>query len=49
MFMERHTGQENRLKEVANRAEVIMAKQWTGPIGAVKLSMNPELIRSTDP
>jgi hypothetical protein len=47
--MERHAGWENRLKEVANRAEVIIAKQWTGPIIVEKLSMNPELTRLTDP
>ena len=34
--MERHVGWENRLKEAANREEVIMAKQWMGPIGVEK-------------
>jgi len=34
--MERHAGGENRLKEVANRAEVTIAKQWMVPIGVEK-------------
>jgi replicative DNA helicase len=46
--MERHAGWENRLKEVANTAEVIIAKQRMGPIGVDKLSFNPELTRLTD-
>jgi hypothetical protein len=46
--MEWHTGWENRLKEVANRAEVIITKQWTGPIGVEKWSMDLELTRLTD-
>ena len=39
--MERHAGWENRLKEVANRAEVIIAKQEMRPI-------IPDLTRLTD-
>jgi replicative DNA helicase len=46
--MERHAGWENRLKEVANIAEVIIAKQWIGPIGVEKWSFNPDLTRLTD-
>jgi replicative DNA helicase len=45
--MERYVGWENRLKEVANIAEVIIAKQRMGPIGVEKLSINPELTRFT--
>jgi replicative DNA helicase len=47
-FMERYTGWENRLKDVANIAEVIIAKQRMGPIGVEQLSFNPELTRFTD-
>jgi replicative DNA helicase len=47
-FMEWYAGWENRLKEVANIAEVIIAKQRMGPIGVEKLSFNPELTRFTD-
>ena len=47
-FLERHAGWENRLKEVANIAEVIIAKQRMEPIGVEKLSFNPELTRFTD-
>jgi replicative DNA helicase len=46
--MEWYAGWENRLKEVANIAEVIIAKQRMGPIGVEKLSFNPELTRFTD-
>jgi hypothetical protein len=48
MFMERHADGNNRLKEVANRAEVIIAKQWMRPIIVQKWSFNPDLSRSTD-
>jgi replicative DNA helicase len=47
-FIERHAGGENRLRDVANLAEVIIAKQRMGPIGVEKLSFNPELTRFTD-
>jgi hypothetical protein len=47
--MERHAGWENRLKEVANRAEVTIAKQWMGPIGVEKRSFDPDLTRLMDP
>jgi hypothetical protein len=47
--MERHAGWENRLKEVANRAEIIIAMQWMGPIAVEKWSFNPDLTRLTDP
>jgi hypothetical protein len=47
-FLERYVGWENRLKEVANTVEVIIAKQRMGPIGVEKLSFNPELTRFTD-
>ncbi len=47
-FLERHAGWENRLKDVANIAEVIIAKQRMGPIGVEQLSFNPELTRLTD-
>ena len=46
--MERHAGWEKRLKEVANRAEVIIAKQWMRPIIVEKWSFNPDLTRLTD-
>jgi replicative DNA helicase len=46
--MERYAGWENGLQEVANIAEVIIAKQWMGPIGVEKLSFNPELTQFTD-
>jgi replicative DNA helicase len=46
--MEWYAGWENRLKEVANRAELIIAKQRMGPIGVERLSFNPELTRFTD-
>jgi replicative DNA helicase len=47
-FLERYAGWENRLRDVANTAEVIIAKQRMGPIGVEKLSFNPELTRLTD-
>jgi replicative DNA helicase len=47
-FLERHAGWENRLKDVASIAEVIIAKQRMGPIGVEKLSFNPELTRFAD-
>ena len=47
-FLERHAGWESRLRDVANIAEVIIAKQRMGPIGVEKLSFNPELTRFTD-
>jgi replicative DNA helicase len=47
-FLERHAGWENRLRDVANIADVIIAKQRMGPIGVEKLSFNPELTRFTD-
>jgi replicative DNA helicase len=46
-FLQRHAGWESHLKEVANIAEVIIAKQRMGPIGVEKLSSNPELTRFT--
>jgi replicative DNA helicase len=45
--MERYTSWENRLRDVANIADVIIAKQRMGPIGVEKLSFNPELTRFT--
>jgi replicative DNA helicase len=48
VFLERHAGWENRLRDVANIAAVIIAKQRMGPIGVEKLSFNPELTRFTD-
>ena len=47
-FLERHAGWEARLRDVANIAEVIIAKQRMGPIGVEQLSFNPELTRFTD-
>jgi hypothetical protein len=47
--MEPHAGWENRLKEVVNRAEVIIAKQWMRPIGVEKWFFNPDLTRLADP
>jgi replicative DNA helicase len=47
-FMERYAGWENRLRDVANIAEVIIAKQRMGPIGVEQLSFNSELTRFTD-
>ena len=47
-FTERHDNWENRLREVANTAELIIAKQRMGPIGVEKLHFNPELTRFTD-
>jgi replicative DNA helicase len=47
-FLERHAGWEGRLRDVANIAEVIIAKQRMGPIGVEQLSFNPELTRFTD-
>jgi replicative DNA helicase len=47
-FMERYTGRENCSKEVANIAEVVIAKPRMGSIGVEKLSFNPELTRFTD-
>ncbi len=46
--MEQHTAWESRPRDVANIAEVIIAKQRMGPIGAEKLSFNPELTRFAD-
>jgi replicative DNA helicase len=46
-FMERYTSWENRLRDVANIADVIIAKQRMGPISVEKLSFNPELTRFT--
>jgi replicative DNA helicase len=42
-FMEWYAGWENRLKGVANIADVIIAKQRMQPIGVEKLFINPEL------
>jgi replicative DNA helicase len=39
---------ENRLREVANIAEIIIAKQRMGPIGVEKLAFNTELTQFTD-
>jgi replicative DNA helicase len=47
-FMEWHIAWESRLRDVANIAEVIIAKQRMGPIGVEKLLFNPELTRFTD-
>jgi replicative DNA helicase len=47
-FLERYTGWESRLRDVANIAEVIIAKQRMGPIGVERLHFNPELTRFTD-
>jgi replicative DNA helicase len=47
-FLERHAGWENRLREVVNIAEVIIAEQRMGPIGTEELAFNPELTRFTD-
>jgi replicative DNA helicase len=47
-FLERHAGWQNRLQDVANIAEVIIAKQRMGPIGVERLHFNPELTRFTD-
>jgi replicative DNA helicase len=47
-FLEQHAGWETRLRDVANIAEVIIAKQRMGPIGVEKLSFNPELTQFTD-
>jgi hypothetical protein len=46
--MERHAGWVNRLKDVANRAEVIIARQWMRPIIGERWSFNPDLTRLTD-
>jgi hypothetical protein len=47
-FIEGYAGWENRLREVANIAAVIIAKQWMRPIGVEKLAFNPELTRCMD-
>ena len=47
-FTERYDKWQNRLQEVANTAELIIAKQRMGPIGVEKLHFNPELTRFTD-
>jgi replicative DNA helicase len=47
-FMERYTSREDRLRDVANIAEVITTKQRMGPIGVEELSFNPELTWFTD-
>jgi len=47
-FTERHANWEGRLREMANVAEVIIAKQRMGPIGIEKLHFNPELTRFSD-
>ena len=47
-FLERYSSWETRLKDVANIAEVLIAKQRMGPIGIETLHFNPELTRFTD-
>ena len=47
-FLERHAGWKNRLRDVANIAEMIIAKQRMGPVGVEVLSFSPELTRFTD-
>ena len=47
-FLERHAGWKNRLRDVANIAEMIIAKQRMGPVGVETLSFSPELTRFTD-
>jgi replicative DNA helicase len=48
VFLERHAGWKNRLRDVANIAEMIIAKQRMGPVGVETLSFSPELTRFTD-
>jgi replicative DNA helicase len=47
-FLKRHARWENRLKDVDNITEVIIAKQRMGPVGVEALSFSPELTRFTD-
>jgi replicative DNA helicase len=48
VFLERHARWKNRLRDVANIAEMIIAKQRMGPVGVETLSFSPELTRFTD-
>ena len=48
VFLEQHAGWKNRLRDVANTAEMIIAKQRMGPVGVETLSFSLELTRFTD-
>lgn len=47
-FEERTTAYNQRLEDVKNRAELIIAKQRHGPVGTLDLAFTPELTRFTD-
>ena len=47
-FLEWYTSWENRLRDMANIVEVIIAKQRMGLIGVERLHFDPELTRFTD-
>ncbi len=47
-FYDRHTKWAQKLEEVSNTAETIVAKQRHGPIGTVKLFFDPNVTRFAD-
>ncbi|MFN3834760.1 MAG: DnaB-like helicase C-terminal domain-containing protein, partial [Glycocaulis sp.] len=45
---EEHLRWEDEMREIRNRAEVIIGKQRHGPIGAVKVAFDPERTKFSD-
>jgi replicative DNA helicase len=43
VFLERHARWKNCLRDVANIAEMIIAKERMGPVGVETLSFSPEI------